>query len=284
MIQDIYPKHLDNHYEPHKPVGKDTVFYFHEKEILGRVNEKEELVYPSYDEFTAKTKGVEYTYIYLFSIDDDRFFLAMKKHLQNEALIEGYHFYGVNSFRKAKPKDRAFAAITAFHLFNWYRDNQFCGRCGKPMVHDGRERMMRCDCCKNMVFPKICPAVIVAVTNKDKILLTKYAGRDYTNYALIAGFTEIGETTEETVHREVMEEVGIKVKNLTYYKSQPWALSGSLLTGFFCEIDGDDYIHIDEDELSLGTWVDAKDLDLEDDGISLTREMMLEFKRKVLNT
>lgn len=63
-----------------------------------------------------------------------------------------------------------------------------------------------------MVFPKICPAVIVAVTDKDRILLTKYAGRTYRNYALIAGFTEIGETTEETVSREVMEEVGVKVK------------------------------------------------------------------------
>ena len=65
-----------------------------------------------------------------------------------------------------------------------------------------------------MVFPKICPAVIVAVTDKDRILLTKYAGRTYRNYALIAGFTEIGETTEETVSREVMEEVGVKVKNI----------------------------------------------------------------------
>ncbi|MDO5402777.1 MAG: NAD(+) diphosphatase [Eubacteriales bacterium] len=281
MIQDIYPKHLDNHYEPYKPAGKDTIFCFEGSEILAKDNGESELIYPVYEEFASKTSDAEYKYIYLFSIDDDRFFLAMGN--CNKVLIEGYYFYGVNLFRKAKPKDRAFAAITAFHLYNWYKDNIFCGRCGKAMVHDGRERMMRCECCRNMVYPKICPAVIVAVTNNDKILLTKYAGRTYTNYALIAGFTEIGETIEETVHREVMEEVQIRVKNLTYYKSQPWALSGSLLTGFFCEVDGDDYIHIDEDELSLGTWVEAKDLDLEDDGISLTREMILEFKRRVSN-
>lgn len=93
-----------------------------------------------------------------------------------------------------------------------------------------------------MVFPKISPAVIVAVTDNDRVLLTKYAGRTYKNYALVAGFNEAGETIEQTVRREVMEEVGLKVKNLKYYKSQPWGLSGSLLSGFFCELDGDDKI------------------------------------------
>ena len=81
--------------------------------------------------------------------------------------------------------------------------------------------MMRCSACGNTVYPKIAPAVIVGVINGDKILLTKYNGRAYKKYALIAGFTEIGETAEETVAREVMEEAGIKVKDITYYKSQP---------------------------------------------------------------
>ena len=144
-------------------------------------------------------------------------------------------------------------------------------------------RMLKCPDCGNMIFPKICPAVIVVVTDKDRILLTKYVGRTYKNYALIAGYTEIGETAEETVEREVMEEVGLKVKNIKYYKSQPWALSGSLLTGFFCELDGDDNIKLDEDELAVGTWVKASDIDFEDDGISLTREMILKFRDEHIN-
>jgi NAD+ diphosphatase len=187
---------------------------------------------------------------------------------------------GVNIFRKAQPKYRAFAAITGYHLYGWYRDNRFCGRCGKPMRHDTKERMVYCENCKNTVYPKICPAVIIGVTDGDRILLTKYAGRTYKNYALVAGFTEIGETFEQTVEREVMEEVGLKVKNIRYYKSQPWALSGSLLAGFFCDLDGSDKIRLQEDELALGTWVLAKDLELEDDGISLTREMILKFREE----
>ena len=81
----------------------------------------------------------------------------------------------------------------------------------------------------NQEYPVLCPAVIVGITNGDKIILSKYEGRRFKRYALIAGFAEIGETIEETVHREVMEEVGLKVKNLRYYKSQPWSFSGTLL-------------------------------------------------------
>ena len=88
-----------------------------------------------------------------------------------------------------------------------------------------KERMMRCPRCGQMEYPEICPAVIIAVTDKNRLLLSKYAGRTYKRYALLAGFTEIGETLEETVKREVMEEVGLKVTNIRYYKSQPWSFS-----------------------------------------------------------
>lgn len=97
-------------------------------------------------------------------------------------------------------------------------------------------------------------------------------------YALIAGFTEIGETLEETVQREVMEEIGLKVKNIRYYKSQPWSFSSTLLCGFFCEVDGDTEITLDTEELSVGEWFDRDNIPVEDDGVSLTREMIVVFK------
>ena len=136
---------------------------------------------------------------------------------------------------------------------------------------------MRCPSCGNTIYPRISPAVIVAVTDGDRLVLSKYAGRAYTRFALIAGFVEIGETAEECVAREVMEEVGLKVRNIRYYKSQPWGIAGNLLSGFYCDLDGDDTIRIDESELSMAGWYDRHNLPAEDDGISLTREMIRVF-------
>lgn len=96
---------------------------------------------------------------------------------------------------------------------------------------------------------------------------------------MIAGFTEIGETLEDTVRREIMEEVGLKVKNIQYYKSQPWGLSGSVLSGFFCDLDGDDTITLDREELSTAQWFEREDIPYDDYDVSLTREMMIQFKK-----
>ena len=153
-----------------------------------------------------------------------------------------------------------------------------CGCCGKPMVHDKHERKMICPACGNGEYPVLSPAVIVGVTNGDKLILSKYEGRNHTRYAMIAGFAEIGETIEETVHREVMEEIGVKVKNLRYYKSQPWSFSGTLLFGFYCDLDGDDTLTVDHNELSMASWFNREDIPDEGDNISLTKEMMMAFK------
>ena len=225
--------------------------------------------------------GVACDYHYLFSIDNYKYFLASSKDCDPEnaaIMIDGYHYEDVRIFRSALSRHTAFAGITAHHLFGWYQSNRFCGRCGQKMVPDHRERMLFCPDCRNMVYPRISPAVIVGVVNGDKILMSKYAGRSYTNYALIAGFTEIGECAEQTVSREVMEEVGLKVKNIRYYKSQPWAFSGSLLMGFFCELEGSDEIRLDTSDLAEAGWYSREEITLEDDHVSLTREMILYFK------
>ena len=119
--------------------------------------------------------------------------------------------------------------------------------------------------------------VIVAVTDGDRLLLSRYAGRSYTSYALLAGYAEIGETMEQAAAREVMEEVGVRIKNLRYYKSQPWGVDGNILMGFFCDLDGDSTIHLDRTELSHAGWYDRRSLPIGDDGFSLTREMIRVF-------
>lgn len=103
------------------------------------------------------------------------------------------------------------------------------------------------------------------------------ADLDKASQQLLAGFIEIGETAEEAVAREVMEEVGLKVKNIRYYKSQPWGVAGNLSIGYFCDLDGDDQVHLDENELASAEWFDRNHLPAKDDGISLTREMIRIF-------
>ena len=223
----------------------------------------------------AEQEKIYETSRYLFSIDGVGYFLLSKQPtLRNEK----FKMENISCFRLAEPLHQAFAGITGYQLYQWYGQNAYCGRCGKPMRHADNERMLFCPECKHTVYPKISPAVIVAVIDGERILMTKYKGREYTRYALIAGFNEIGETIEETVHREVMEEVGLKVKNLKYYKSQPWSFSDTLLMGFFCQLDGTDEIKLDLDELSLGEWIERKDIPETDPRISLTNEMICRFK------
>ena len=276
MIQDIYPHIYHNEYKDFQPENTDFILVFHRNTVMIRFKE-EHLRYPTFSEM----QSFSCDYQYLFSIDNYKYFLALPKscHLEEPSImIDGYHYEDVRIFRSAASRHTAFAGITAHHLFGWYQSNQFCGRCGQKMLPDHKERMLFCPDCRNMVYPRISPAVIVGIINGDQILMSKYAGRSYTNYALIAGFTEIGECAEQTVAREVMEEVGLKVKNIRYYKSQPWAFSGSLLMGFFCDLDGSDQIKLDTSELAEAGWYSRDEITLEDDHISLTREMIMHFK------
>lgn len=275
MIQDLGERKLYNQFEYRQAKPGDGIFVFDNDKILVCRREDGRLVVPEAVAFSGQQMQ------YLFRIEEDGYFLLTQL-AESEALTalegEGFFWETTRNLRELAFKELAFAASTAHHLYTWYRDSRFCGRCGQPMIHDSKERMMRCETCGNQVYPKIAPAVIVGVINGDKILFTKYNGRAYKKYALIAGFTEIGETAEETVAREVMEEVGLKVKDITYYKSQPWGTDSNLLLGFFCHLDGDDKITMDTEELSTAEWVSRADMDVRDDGISLTREMMRVFK------
>ena len=138
------------------------------------------------------------------------------------------------------------------------------------------ERHLVCSRCHRIIYPQIAPAVIVGVIDGDRILMTRYARRG-SGLALIAGFTEIGETVEETVRREVMEEVGVRVKDITFYKSQPWAFSGTLLMGFYAQLDGDDTLTVDTRELSEAFWVKRDAIDVANQDLSLTNEMICQF-------
>lgn len=268
MIQEIAPKHLDNQFHRRKMESGSKICVFRGDNILLSIRDGS-VVLPDYETLKAHIQR----YVYLFSVDGEGYFLAEI----DDYLPEGFMFDSLRAHRNGKPKHSVYAMMTAKHLYVWYRDNRFCGRCGQPTRHDEKLRMLSCPACGNMIFPKICPAIIVAVVNGEKLLLTKYSGRAYKNYALIAGFTEIGETAEETVAREVMEEAGVRVKNIRYWNTQPWGIESDLLLGYFADLDGDEAITMDRDELSLAGWYTREQMDIPADDVSLTNDMIRAF-------
>lgn len=274
MIQNIEPHEYRNEYRPQPPEDDSILLYYEGRRILIRT-EDDEIAFLTFGEAKKYSSEIWKNYTYLFSIDGQRYYLANGIDPDN---FPEYHLEDKQYFRSARPKYRQFAAVTGWQLYRWYQSRRYCGRCGELMIQDEKERMMRCPQCGLMEFPKICPAVIIGLTHGNKILMSKYAGREYKKYALLAGFNEIGESIEETVRREVMEEVGLKVKNIRYYKSQPWSFTDTLLLGFFCELDGDDSITLDQDELALAEWFEREEMPVKEEDLSLTNEMMMAFK------
>lgn len=263
MLQDLAFGRLENEYRPVPSKDEDAVLCFREGALLVRKLPDGKLAFPRASQVSGEKQ-------YLFRLHEVNYYLA-------EAPEGEGDFVPVRQLRYEADNTFCYAAMTGWHLYKWYETSRFCGRCGEKTVHDEVERMVKCPSCGNLIFPRINPAIIVGVTVGERILLTKYAGRGYTHYALIAGFTEIGETVEQTVSREVLEEVGLKVKNIRFYKSQPWGVDGGLLLGFFCDLDGSDVVTLDEKELSVAQWHERNSLPIDDDGYSLTREMIRIF-------
>ena len=270
MIQDIGNHIFHNEFDNKEVTEDDIVFVFYGNQILCKLGDNKELILPTFKQLNREKEEV----VFAFHIDEKPYFLLRD---WDGVLLDGFTYQSVEILRNVTPKHEAFAGFCAYHLSCWYRDTKFCGRCGHTLVPDTKERMMFCPECKNMIYPRINPVIIVGVTWGDKIIMTKYNGRSYKDYALIAGFTEFGETIEQTVEREVLEEVGLKVKNIRFYKSQPWGFSSSLLMGFFADVDGDKHISLEEEELSYGGWFKRDEIDLPPDDVSLTREMILAF-------
>lgn len=276
MIHDIEPRIFDNSFKNIKAQPQDLFLAYEGDTVLVR-EAKDKLWYPSFSDFEAEYPQLIDKTQFLFSIDDINYYLTEQKGLDS---VEGWSYVSTNRFRTELKYWRSFAGLVGWQLNRWYANHHYCSKCGQAMKHSDKERMLYCEVCGFETYPTISPCVIIAVHSDNRLLLTKYAGRPFTRYALVAGYAEIGESLEQTVHREVKEEVGLKVKNLTYYKSQPWPFTDTLLVGFFAELDGDDTITIQEEELSLGVWVNREDIPPEETKISLTSEMMEAFRTR----
>jgi len=275
MFQDIAPHTFRNSFSWNEEVENKLAVVYHRGKILLQAHD-DTLFIPTRKQVKDSYAIDDADFIYLFSVDKTGFYLC----LQSLAETEGFVYRTINHFRNTFHSWYSFAGATAMHLGHWYESHQYCGRCSAEMEHSKSERAMKCPACGEIVYPRISPVVIIGVTDGNRLLLSKYAGREYANYALLAGFVEIGETLEEAVQREVMEEVGIPVQNIRYYKSQPWAFSESLLMGFFAEAAENTPIRLDQEELSEAAWFERNELPSNgDSSFSLTWNMIDAFRK-----
>ena len=167
----------------------------------------------------------------------------------------------------------------AVQIVEWDRNHQYCGRCGSKTYTKDNERAKACRECKLMNFPRLSPAVIMAVERGDKLLLARSAHFPTGLYSVLAGFVEPGETIEECVVREVREEVGITVGTVRYVASQPWPFPNSLMLGFSAEyLDGE--IQPDPVEIAEAGWFSADALPSIPGRISIARRLIDRFVEK----
>ena len=267
MIQDIAPRVYHPEYRDCQPKADDKVFCFWKDQVL--ITEANQV--PT----CAQVKGLTERHQYLFAIDREEFYLGT---LSEKGTPPGTQWKSRQDLRTLSSIPLVLAGFSAWHLEHWYGDNKYCGRCGTVLEHMRNERKLQCPACGHRVFPRLNPSVIIAVHDGDRLLMSRYAKLPIPWFVLLAGFVEIGETAEQCVAREVREEVGIRVKNIRYYGSQPWGMSGNLTLAYTAELDGSDALHVNPDELAEARWFPRDQVPvMKEDRVSITQDMVRAF-------
>lgn len=274
MIHEINPHRFNNQYRAGQKIEEnDIVLHFIGNTLLFKLH-SEEVEFPLKKDLPEITTATQVTF--MFILNESPCFL-----LQSDLKIErdGFIYKEMNFFRTLKQKEIAWVGLVGYDLMNWYLKNEYCGKCGVKTRHKADERAIECPSCSNLVFPKISPAIIVAIICNNKILLARNSNFPVAWFSLIAGYADVGESLEETVRREVKEEVGLDVKNIRYYKSQPWPLTGSLMVGFIAEADELQPISLETKEIAEAAWFARGNLPNYPPALSIAGEMIGMFDR-----
>jgi NAD+ diphosphatase len=293
MIHEIEPHKYDPEYRNIDASDEDIILVYSGKAGILTMLMNGDYVLPRLSDI-KELLGDEGLY-YLFSIDNTGYYQAELQEDVNERisfvkttdddppeseLYNGKYIYmSIHRFRELNPVLMVFAGATGFHIRNWRETVKYCGCCGAPTEPSAAERAFVCTKCGYTAYPQVAPAVIVAVINKDKILLVRNLRRPKNvRLELVSGYVEVGESFEHAVHREVLEEVGLRVKNIRFYKDQPWGISGAHMIGCVAEVDGDDTVIRQEDEISEAKWYSRDEIPEYRNRLSVGSEMILKFK------
>ncbi len=199
---------------------------------------------------------------------------AVQIHKQPEVLPQNATFQHIRQAHELLgDEDLFFLVSKAKQLLHWDRSTQFCGCCGHQTQYSTKERAKVCSVCNSLIFPQIAPVMLALIWRDDELLLARSPHFMPGIYSILAGFVEPGETLEQTVMREVKEEVGLTIKNLAYFSSQPWPFQSNLMLGFIAEYDRGE-IQIDETEIEDAQWFSIKKLPQLPKPISLSRQMI----------
>jgi len=191
---------------------------------------------------------------------------------------EGFLFHDLRAAHGALGTQRWAIAGRAVQLVDWDATHRFCGRCATPTELAPGERARRCPSCGLLAFPRLAPAVITLVSRGSEALLAQGVAFGIQMYSCIAGFVEPGETLEEAVAREVREEVGVEITDISYQRSQPWPFPHSLMLGFQARWASGD-IKIDPTEIVDARWFSVDDLPMIPPGISIARSLIDDWVR-----
>jgi len=190
-----------------------------------------------------------------------------------KSIAEPFRLKGLRSLFGELSPEMLDVAGRAMHFADWSTQSRFCGACATPTVRSEKERAMSCPACKRVYYPRISPAVIVLVTRGEQALLARNSRFPLPFFSTLAGFSEVGESLEETLVREVREEVGIHVKDVRYFGSQPWPFPNSLMVGFFAEYESGE-LTLDPEEIAEAAWFSREDIPMVPPPISIARKLI----------
>jgi len=189
------------------------------------------------------------------------------------ALPAGWHFSGVRELFGLVPDEELAIAALAVQIIDFDRTTKFCGRCGAKTRQLRTERAKFCSDCNLITYPRLSPSIIVLIEKEDQVLLARSPRFPPGLHGLIAGFVEPGENLEDAVCREVQEEVGIRVKNIRYFGSEPWPFPHSFMIGFIADYAGGE-ITIDNNEIISAGWFSRDNLPLIPSPLSISRALI----------
>ena len=193
---------------------------------------------------------------------------------ESQPLPDGWRPVGLRDAFALFESELAALSGRAYQILEWDRNHRYCGRCGTETVQRTDERSRACPSCKRTTYPPVSPAVMVLITDgKRRVLLARKAIWPAGRYSALAGFVEPGEMLEDTVRRETREEVGVEVKNIRYFGSQPWPFPHSLMVAFTAEYAGGE-VQPDGVEIEEARWFDADALPKLPASISISRRLI----------